>query len=162
DRRACGRSQRRRSRWPSRSHPHASQRRDDGYSGRAQYGPGDERRRSHHGYGLRPTLVRRCSGRSAEKSGRDCCLSWRGVAVTTLLEIKELELAYGQVAVCRDISLRLDRGEIVALIGANGAGKSTTLRAIAGLLPPRGGTITFSGKDVTAMPSYERSKLGIA
>jgi len=82
--------------------------------------------------------------------------------VSTLLEIRDLELAYGQVAVCRGISLRLDRGEIVALIGANGAGKSTTLRAIAGLLPPRAGTITFSGKDVTAMPSYERSKLGIA
>ena len=82
--------------------------------------------------------------------------------MTALLEVKDLELAYGQVAVCRGISLRLDRGEIVALIGANGAGKSTTLRAIAGLLPPRVGTITFSGKDVTAMPSYERSKLGIA
>ena len=82
--------------------------------------------------------------------------------MTALLEIKDLELAYGQVAVCRGISLRLDRGEIVALIGANGAGKSTTLRAIAGLLPPRVGTIIFSGKDVTTMPSYERSKLGIA
>jgi len=82
--------------------------------------------------------------------------------MSAILEIKDLELAYGQVAVCRDISLRLDRGEIVALIGANGAGKSTTLRAIAGVLPPRIGTITFSGRDVTAMPSYERSKLGIA
>ena len=82
--------------------------------------------------------------------------------MTALLEVKDLELAYGQVAVCRGLSLRLDRGEIVALIGANGAGKSTTLRAIAGLLPPRVGTIVFSGKDVTAMPSYERSKLGIA
>ena len=82
--------------------------------------------------------------------------------MTALLKVKDLELAYGQVAVCRGISLRLDRGEIVALIGANGAGKSTTLRAIAGLLPPRVGTIIFSGKDVTTMPSYERSKLGIA
>jgi len=82
--------------------------------------------------------------------------------MSALLEIKDLELAYGQVAVCREISMRLDRGEIVTLIGANGAGKSTTLRAIAGVLPPRAGTITFSGQDVTAMPSYERSKLGIA
>ena len=82
--------------------------------------------------------------------------------MSALLEVKDLELAYGQVAVCRDISLRLDRGEIVALIGANGAGKSTTLRAIAGVLPPRAGTILFSGQDVTTMPSYERSKLGIA
>jgi len=82
--------------------------------------------------------------------------------VSALLEVEKLELAYGPVAVCRDISLRLDRGEIVALIGANGAGKSTTLRAIAGALSPRLGTIRFSGQDVTGMPSYERSKLGIA
>src|SRR5215467_13311309 len=82
--------------------------------------------------------------------------------MSALLEVDKLELAYGQVAVCRDISLRLDRGEIVTLIGANGAGKSTTLRAIAGVLPPRRGTIRFSGQDVTATPSYERSKLGIA
>jgi branched-chain amino acid transport system ATP-binding protein len=82
--------------------------------------------------------------------------------VSALLEVEKLELAYGPVAVCRDISLRLDRGEIVALIGANGAGKSTTLRAIAGVLSPRLGTIRFSGQDVTGMPSYERSKLGIA
>ena len=60
--------------------------------------------------------------------------------MSALLEVKDLELAYGQAAVCRDISLQLDHGEIVALIGANGAGKSTTLRAIAGLLPPRAGT----------------------
>jgi branched-chain amino acid transport system ATP-binding protein len=82
--------------------------------------------------------------------------------VSALFEIKNVELAYGQVAVCQDISLRLERGEIVALIGANGAGKSTTLRAIAGVLEPRRGTITFAGQDVTQMPSYERSKLGIA
>src|SRR5215470_1944330 len=82
--------------------------------------------------------------------------------MSALLEIKDLELAYGQVAVCRDISLRLDRGEIVALIGANGAGKSTTLRAIAGVLPPRRGTIRFAGEDVTTTQSHERSKLGIA
>ena len=82
--------------------------------------------------------------------------------MSALLGIEKLELAYGQVAVCRDISLRLDRGEIVALIGANGAGKSTTLRAIAGVLPPRQGTIVFAGRDVTHLPSYERSKLGIA
>jgi branched-chain amino acid transport system ATP-binding protein len=82
--------------------------------------------------------------------------------MSALLEIENLELAYGQVAVCRDISLRLERGEIVALIGANGAGKSTTLRAIAGVLLPKRGTIIFGGQDVTAMPSHERSRLGIA
>jgi branched-chain amino acid transport system ATP-binding protein len=82
--------------------------------------------------------------------------------MSSLLVAADLELAYGPIAVCRDISLRIDRGEIVALIGANGAGKSTTLRAIAGILAPRRGTIMLDGKDVTTMPSYERSKLGIA
>jgi branched-chain amino acid transport system ATP-binding protein len=82
--------------------------------------------------------------------------------VTVLLSVDSLELAYGQVAVCRDISLHIDRGEIVALIGANGAGKSTTLRAIAGVLSPRLGSIVFCGRDITAMPSHERTNLGIA
>ena len=82
--------------------------------------------------------------------------------MSALLSADRLELAYGQVAVCRDISLHVEPGEVVALIGANGAGKSTTLRAIAGLLPPRHGSIVFRGRDVTAMPSHERSKLGIA
>ena len=82
--------------------------------------------------------------------------------MSALLSAEKLELAYGQVAVCRDISIHVEQGEVVALIGANGAGKSTTLRAIAGLLPPRHGSIVFRGRDVTAMPSHERSKLGIA
>jgi len=82
--------------------------------------------------------------------------------VTALLSVDSLELAYGQVAVCRDISLQIDRGEIVALIGANGAGKSTTLRGIAGVLPPRRGSIGFCGRDITATASHERTNLGIA
>jgi branched-chain amino acid transport system ATP-binding protein len=82
--------------------------------------------------------------------------------VSALLSADKLELAYGQVAVCRDISINVEPGEVVALIGANGAGKSTTLRAIAGLLAPRHGSIAFRGRDVTALPSHERSKLGIA
>ncbi len=82
--------------------------------------------------------------------------------MSALLSAEKLELAYGQVAVCRGISIYIELGEVVALIGANGAGKSTTLRAIAGLLPPRHGSIVFRGRDVTAMPSHERSKLGIA
>ena len=73
--------------------------------------------------------------------------------MNTLLEVDRLELAYGPVAVCRDISLRRHRGEIVALIGANGAGKSTTLRAIAGVLRRGGVRSRFAGRDVTATPS---------
>ena len=64
--------------------------------------------------------------------------------------------------VCRDLSLEVAEGEIVTLIGANGAGKSTTLRAIAGVLRPRAGRILFLGKDVTSLASHARSALGIA
>jgi branched-chain amino acid transport system ATP-binding protein len=78
------------------------------------------------------------------------------------LTTEGLELAYGQVPACRDISISVSDGEIVTLIGANGAGKSTTLRAIAGVLAPRAGHIIFDGQDVTRLPSHERNKLGIA
>jgi branched-chain amino acid transport system ATP-binding protein len=79
-----------------------------------------------------------------------------------LLALDRLMLAYGDVAVCADLSMSIEPGEIVALVGANGAGKSTTLRAIAGLLRPRSGSITFCGRNVTRSPSHERSRIGIA
>lgn len=82
--------------------------------------------------------------------------------MTGLLATERLELAYGQVPACRDITISVNEGEIVTLIGANGAGKSTTLRAIAGALLPRAGTIRFAGRDITRLPSYERTMLGIA
>lgn len=82
--------------------------------------------------------------------------------MSILLSTEKLELAYGQVSVCRDISLSIEAGEIVALIGANGAGKSTTLRAIAGVLSPRRGSIVFCGRNITSMASHERTNLGIA
>jgi branched-chain amino acid transport system ATP-binding protein len=82
--------------------------------------------------------------------------------VSALLATDDLELAYGALSVCRGISIEIQEGEIVALIGANGAGKSTTLRAIAGLLTPRTGTIRFRGEDITRLPSHERLLLGVA
>jgi branched-chain amino acid transport system ATP-binding protein len=82
--------------------------------------------------------------------------------VTALLTTDSLELTYGQVTACRDISISVDKGEIVALIGANGAGKTTTLRAIAGAMRPRSGVIRFDGRDITALASYERTRMGIA
>jgi branched-chain amino acid transport system ATP-binding protein len=63
----------------------------------------------------------------------------------TLLVAERLELAYGDAVVCRDLSFEIAEGEIVALIGANGAGKSTTLRAVAGALRPRAGALRFRG-----------------
>jgi len=82
--------------------------------------------------------------------------------VSALLSADSLELAYGDAPVCRGISIEINEGEIVALIGANGAGKSTTLRAIAGLMTPRAGSIMFAGQDITRLPSHERALLGIA
>jgi len=82
--------------------------------------------------------------------------------VSALLSVAGLELAYGEVAACRDLAFHVDEGEIVTLIGANGAGKSTTLRAVAGALAPRAGTIRFRERDIVRMPSHERVRLGIA
>jgi branched-chain amino acid transport system ATP-binding protein len=82
--------------------------------------------------------------------------------VTALLAAEGLELAYGQITACRDLTISVEEGEIVTLIGANGAGKTTTLRAIAGALIPRAGVIRFGGRDITRLPSYERTMLGIA
>jgi branched-chain amino acid transport system ATP-binding protein len=82
--------------------------------------------------------------------------------VTALLDTEGLELAYGELTACRNISITVDTGEIVALIGSNGAGKSTILRAIAGALMPRHGSVRFDGRDITYLPAYDRSQLGIA
>jgi len=82
--------------------------------------------------------------------------------VSALIAAEHLELAYGEVPACRDLTFHVDEGEIVTLIGANGAGKSTTLRAVAGALFPRAGTIRFEGRDITRLPSHERVRLGIA
>jgi branched-chain amino acid transport system ATP-binding protein len=82
--------------------------------------------------------------------------------VSALLKVDNLALAYGAVPVCSGLSIEIGRGEIVALIGANGAGKSTTLRAIAGILTPLAGSIILDGEDVTRLPSHERALRGIA
>ena len=73
-----------------------------------------------------------------------------------------IDLAYGEVPACRDISFEVGEGEIVALIGSNGAGKSTTLRGVAGAMPPRRGRIVFAGDDVTRLPAHRRALAGIA
>jgi branched-chain amino acid transport system ATP-binding protein len=82
--------------------------------------------------------------------------------LSVLLEAEGLELAYGEAAAVRNLSFHVDEGEIVTLVGANGAGKSTTMRAVAGVLLPRAGRIRFEGRDVTRLPAWERVGLGIA
>jgi branched-chain amino acid transport system ATP-binding protein len=82
--------------------------------------------------------------------------------MSTLLEVDGLELAYGEISAIRDITFTVAEGEIVTFIGANGAGKSTTMRGVAGIMKPRQGTIKFEGRDITSLASYERTMLGIA
>ncbi len=82
--------------------------------------------------------------------------------MTTLLEINDLSVNYGHIEAIRDISFSVEEGTIATLIGANGAGKSTTLKTVSGLLKVRTGTITFDGKDITGLTPPERVKLGIS
>jgi branched-chain amino acid transport system ATP-binding protein len=79
-----------------------------------------------------------------------------------LLEIRDLEVSYGPIQAVRGISLRVKAGLAVCLIGANGAGKSTTLNAISGLLKPAGGTILFEGHDITGRRPDRIAGLGLA
>lgn len=79
-----------------------------------------------------------------------------------LLEVKDLHVSYGAIAALKGISFEVDEGEIVSLIGANGAGKSTTLRTISGLLRPKSGEILFEGNDITHIPPYKIVSLGIS
>ena len=79
-----------------------------------------------------------------------------------LLELENVETFYGSIQALKGISITVNNGEIVTLIGANGAGKSTTLRSINGLNHPRRGRITFKGKDITHEPAHDVVKLGIA
>ena len=79
-----------------------------------------------------------------------------------LLEVEGLCVNYGHIEAIRDISFSVEEGKVSTLIGANGAGKSTTLKTISGLRKVRAGKITFDGMDITSLPPYERVKLGIS
>lgn len=78
-----------------------------------------------------------------------------------LLEVEDLNVYYGAIHALQGISFRVDQGEIVTLIGANGAGKSTTLRTISGLLRPRRGAVRFRSDDITMTPAEQIVRLGI-
>ena len=79
----------------------------------------------------------------------------------SVLEIRRLQVSYGGIRAVREIDLTVGRGELVSLIGANGAGKSTTLRAICGLVPVAAGTITYDGKSIVGTPSYMLVRQGL-
>ena len=73
-----------------------------------------------------------------------------------ILEVKDLNAGYGSIQVLWDINLKVPEGSIVSMIGANGAGKSTMVRALSGLLAVKSGTVTFKGQDITEKPAHER------
>ena len=79
-----------------------------------------------------------------------------------MLEVKDINVYYGLIHALRDVSFEVNEGEVVALIGANGAGKTTTLHTVTGLLPSKGGTVTFEGKDITHKPGHAIVKLGMS
>jgi len=79
-----------------------------------------------------------------------------------LLSVRGVETFYGKIQALRGIDLHVDEGEIVTLIGSNGAGKSTLMMTICGTPRARSGSIAFDGRDITAMPTHEIARLGIA
>lgn len=78
-----------------------------------------------------------------------------------ILEVDNIHTYYGESHALQGVSLRLNEGETVCLLGRNGAGKSTTLRSIIGLNAPRQGTVTFMGKNITGQPAYSIARMGI-
>ena len=79
-----------------------------------------------------------------------------------LLEVHDIQTFYGNIQALKGISIEVEEGEIVTLIGSNGAGKSTTLRSISGLTPPRTGSIKFKGREIGETPPQEIVRLGIS
>ncbi len=79
-----------------------------------------------------------------------------------MLELREVTVSYGMIDALKGISLKVKQGEIVALIGANGAGKSTTLMSISGVAPLRSGSIMYEDKETSALPAHEIVRLGIS
>lgn len=79
-----------------------------------------------------------------------------------MLEIKDLEVYYGMIQAIKGISFEVNEGEVIALIGANGAGKTTILHTITGLLSPKKGSVVFEGKDITKVAAHKIVSLGMA
>jgi len=79
-----------------------------------------------------------------------------------MLSVNDVEVRYGAVPAIRNLSINVDRGEIVTLLGANGAGKTTTLRMISGLHRPFSGTVTLEGEDITTTPAHHLVEMGLS
>ncbi len=79
-----------------------------------------------------------------------------------MLEVKDLQVYYGMIQAIKGISFEVNQGEVIALIGANGAGKTTILHTVTGLLAPQTGSILFEGKDITKIPAHKIVSMGMA
>lgn len=79
-----------------------------------------------------------------------------------MLEVKDLEVYYGMIQAIKGVSFHVDQGEVIALIGANGAGKTTILHTVTGLLSPKKGSVVFEGQEVTRIPAHKIVSLGMA
>jgi branched-chain amino acid transport system ATP-binding protein len=79
-----------------------------------------------------------------------------------ILEIKGIDTYYGLGHILHDLSLKVEEGEVVALLGRNGAGKTTTLRSVSGLTPPRKGEIRYKGRDIAGLEAHRISRMGVA
>ena len=82
--------------------------------------------------------------------------------MSRILDVNTVSASYGDLKVLYDVSLHVDKGEIVSLVGSNGAGKTTLLRIISGFVPITNGSVTFDGKDLLSEETFHRSRLGIA
>jgi branched-chain amino acid transport system ATP-binding protein len=89
-------------------------------------------------------------------------MSGNGKGATPVLEVEDIHVFYGSIEALKGISLTVNEGEIVTLIGSNGAGKSTTLRAVSGLNAPKTGKIKFRGREIQELLGYQVAELGIA
>lgn len=79
-----------------------------------------------------------------------------------MLEVKDLEVYYGMIQAIKGVSFEVNQGEVIALIGANGAGKTTILHTVTGLLSPKKGSVIFEGQDITKIPAHKIVSLGMA
>ena len=79
-----------------------------------------------------------------------------------MLEIKDLEVYYGMIKAIKGVSFEVNEGEVIALIGANGAGKTTILHTITGLIEAKKGAVYFDGKDITKVPAHKIVSMGMA
>ena len=83
------------------------------------------------------------------------------MASDTVLELEGLSAAYGRIEALKGIDLKVDRGQIVTLLGANGAGKTTTLKVISGLVRAQSGKVRFEGEDITRMDAHMIARAGL-